>query len=265
MLPRRQPHDPRMSNTVTPSRRPSLPESSGPGRAFTIAPGPSESFQIPSRPPRSTRRRSCPRFFAQWAPMLCQAAGVGARPARARRRLRDRHRRPHRRRPRRPGRHGRRASTSTRRCSPWRRRVRPDIEWRQGDAAALPFADDSFDAVLSPDGADVLPRPRRAVREMARVVRPGRHRRRARAGRARRPAGLRPVRRRSPPATPAPRPVSLLSTYFVCGDLDELAGARRVGRAAGDDRPHRGRHLPGAVGRRRSSPPRWRARRSSSG
>ena len=27
-------------------------------------------------------------------------------------------------------------------------RVRPDIEWRQGDAAALPFADGAFDAVL---------------------------------------------------------------------------------------------------------------------
>ena len=28
------------------------------------------------------------------------------------------------------------------------RRVRPDIDWRQGDAAALPFADGSFDVVL---------------------------------------------------------------------------------------------------------------------
>ncbi len=28
------------------------------------------------------------------------------------------------------------------------RRVRPDIDWRQGDSAALPFADGSFDVVL---------------------------------------------------------------------------------------------------------------------
>jgi ubiquinone/menaquinone biosynthesis C-methylase UbiE len=28
------------------------------------------------------------------------------------------------------------------------RRVRPDLEWQQGDVAALPFPDGSFDVVL---------------------------------------------------------------------------------------------------------------------
>ena len=39
------------------------------------------------------------------------------------------------------------------------RRLDPGIDWRQGDAGALPFPDDSFDVVLCTAGTDVLSRP----------------------------------------------------------------------------------------------------------
>lgn len=48
-----------------------------------------------------------------------------------------------------------------------------DIGWREGDAEALPFPDESFDAVLSQFGHMFAPRPEVAVREMLRVLRHG--------------------------------------------------------------------------------------------
>jgi SAM-dependent methyltransferase len=50
------------------------------------------------------------------------------------------------------------------------RRLRPDIEWRQGDAAELPFEAGSFDAVLCQSALMFFPDRARALREMARVV-----------------------------------------------------------------------------------------------
>lgn len=47
------------------------------------------------------------------------------------------------------------------------------IEWREGDAEALPFADASFDVVTSQFGHMFAPRPEVAIREMLRVLRPG--------------------------------------------------------------------------------------------
>ncbi len=47
------------------------------------------------------------------------------------------------------------------------------LEWRVGDAEALPFADGSFDVVLSQFGHMFAPRPEVAVAEMLRVLRPG--------------------------------------------------------------------------------------------
>ena len=52
-------------------------------------------------------------------------------------------------------------------------RLRPDIEWRQGDAAALPFEDGSFDAVLCQSALMFFPDRAGALREMARVATPG--------------------------------------------------------------------------------------------
>lgn len=49
----------------------------------------------------------------------------------------------------------------------------PDIEFVVGDALDLPFEDDSFDAVTISWGLRNIPDPEKALREMARVVRPG--------------------------------------------------------------------------------------------
>ncbi len=48
-----------------------------------------------------------------------------------------------------------------------------EIDWVEGDAEELPFADDSFDVVLSSFGVMFAPRHAVAAREMARVLRPG--------------------------------------------------------------------------------------------
>lgn len=48
-----------------------------------------------------------------------------------------------------------------------------DIEWHEGDVEALPFADATFDAVLSQFGHMFAPRPELAVAEMLRVLKPG--------------------------------------------------------------------------------------------
>jgi ubiquinone/menaquinone biosynthesis C-methylase UbiE len=47
------------------------------------------------------------------------------------------------------------------------------IDYQLGDAERLPFADGSFDAVISTCGVMFASRPERAAREMARVVRKG--------------------------------------------------------------------------------------------
>ena len=52
------------------------------------------------------------------------------------------------------------------------RRLRGDITWRQGDAAALPFADAEFDAVLCQAALMFMPDRATALREMRRVVKP---------------------------------------------------------------------------------------------
>jgi SAM-dependent methyltransferase len=48
-----------------------------------------------------------------------------------------------------------------------------EIEWVEGDAEALPFANESFDVVLSTFGAMFAPRHQVTASELARVLRPG--------------------------------------------------------------------------------------------
>jgi demethylmenaquinone methyltransferase / 2-methoxy-6-polyprenyl-1,4-benzoquinol methylase len=48
-----------------------------------------------------------------------------------------------------------------------------EITWVQGDATAMPFADNSFSAVTIGFGLRNLPDPEAGLRELARVVRPG--------------------------------------------------------------------------------------------
>ena len=55
-------------------------------------------------------------------------------------------------------------------------RTRPALraaEFRQGDAMALPFADDTFDVAVMPLVIFFVPDPAKGVSEMTRVVRPG--------------------------------------------------------------------------------------------
>jgi SAM-dependent methyltransferase len=50
------------------------------------------------------------------------------------------------------------------------RRLRPEIDWRQGDALDLPFADGAFDVVVSQFALMFLPDRAAALREMWRVL-----------------------------------------------------------------------------------------------
>ena len=101
------------------------------------------------------------------------------------------------------------------------RRVRPDIEWQQGDVAAIPFPDASFDVVLCQMAMMFFPDRVRALREMGRVSTSG--------GTV---AVLVPS---SLDAQPVWGPFvdiaakhaggdarSLLETYWSCGDLEAL-------------------------------------------
>jgi ubiquinone/menaquinone biosynthesis C-methylase UbiE len=54
------------------------------------------------------------------------------------------------------------------------RRRSPDVTWRDGRAEAIPFADRSFDAVVSQFGFMFFEDRAQALREMMRVLRPGR-------------------------------------------------------------------------------------------
>jgi ubiquinone/menaquinone biosynthesis C-methylase UbiE len=111
------------------------------------------------------------------------------------------------------------------------RRLRPDLEWRQADVVDLPDPDGTFDAVLCQMALMFFPDRTAALREMARVTRPG--------GVV---ALVVPASLEDQPAygpfvemagrVAGPAAVSLLGTYWACGDLDEL---RRLVTSAGLD------------------------------
>jgi ubiquinone/menaquinone biosynthesis C-methylase UbiE len=120
------------------------------------------------------------------------------------------------------------------------RRVRPDIEWRQGDAARLPFADGVFDVALCQMAFMFFPDRTQVLREMARIVT------------ARGTVAFSvPSRLDSQPAY-APfvqmaarhagsEAIGLLGTYFASGDLDELRGlVEAAGLRIAATRTHRG-------------------------
>lgn len=100
-------------------------------------------------------------------------------------------------------------------------RVRPDLEWHQGDVARLAFRDGEFDVVLCQMALMFFPDRARAFREMRRVVSPG--------GTV---AVCVPASLEDQPAYrplvemvarhAGPEAISLLSTYWSCGDVDAL-------------------------------------------
>jgi ubiquinone/menaquinone biosynthesis C-methylase UbiE len=54
------------------------------------------------------------------------------------------------------------------------RQAHPELQFDKGDAEALPYADRSFDAVVSNFGVHHVPDPGKAIAETLRVLRPGR-------------------------------------------------------------------------------------------
>jgi SAM-dependent methyltransferase len=180
-----------------------------------------EAFQIPIEAAEAYEAAFVPAFFAQWAPVLCDTACVDA------------------------GQHildvacgtGIVARTAAERAGAAHvvgvdlneamltvaRRVRGDIDWRQGDVAALPLSDRSFDAVLCQMALMFFPDRIRALREMARVTVP------SGTVAVLVPASLDEQPAYGPFVEVAARHAgrearNLLTAYFACGDLDELTG-----------------------------------------
>ena len=103
------------------------------------------------------------------------------------------------------------------------RRMRPDIEWQQGDAAELPFPTASFDAVLCQAALMYFPDRAKALSEMARVVTPQGTVAVQVWGRLESQPGYRlfaeiAARHAGPEAR------DLISSYFSLGDLDLVFG-----------------------------------------
>ena len=131
-----------------------------------------ETFQVTVEIAEAYEAHFVPAFFAQWSPMLLDAAGVTtgqrvldvacgtgilARSAVPR-----------------VGEPGSVVGVDLNEAMlSVARRLRPDLTWLQGDAAALPVGDAEFDAVLSQMAMMFFPDPTAALREMRRVVRPG--------------------------------------------------------------------------------------------
>lgn len=187
-----------------------------------------ETFQLDRQQAQAYDDLFVPALFAQWAPQLVSCArvrrgqsvldvacgtGIVARTAREV-----------------VGAEGRVAGTDLHPAMlEVARAARPDLEWRQGDAQDLPFADGDFDVALCQSALFFFADPARALSEMARVVGP---------------AGVVALQTYAPlNAQPAYGPFvdlvaeeagtearSLLSTYWSQGELD---GLRELVSAAG--------------------------------
>jgi SAM-dependent methyltransferase len=128
-----------------------------------------ETFQLSVEAAEVYEARFVPAIFAEWAPHLVEAAGV--RPGQAvldvacgtgvvARTAADR-----------MGGQGRVVGLDLNEgMLAVAGRLRPDIEWRRGDAAALPFEAGAFDVVLCQAALMFFPDRVGALREMARVV-----------------------------------------------------------------------------------------------
>jgi SAM-dependent methyltransferase len=188
---------------------------------MTTSSTPTASFQLTVEAAEAYEADFVPAFFAQWAPALCAAAGIG----RGHRVLDVACG---------TGIVARTAADITGAANVTgvdlndamltvARRVRPDIDWRQGDVAALPFGDGSFDSVLCQMALMFFGDRTAAMREMTRVMTDG--------GTV---AVLVPATLGEQPAYGpfidllvghvGPEARSLLGSYFVCGDRDQLVG-----------------------------------------
>ncbi|NEE03764.1 methyltransferase domain-containing protein [Phytoactinopolyspora halotolerans] len=131
-----------------------------------------ETFQIPLETAEVYEARFVPGLFAEWAPLLTDAAGV--RPGHAvldvacgtgvvTRAVADR-----------LGGDGTVVGLDLNESMlTVARRVRPDLAWQQGDVAHLPFPERTFDVTLCQMSLMFFPDRGRALAEMARVTAPG--------------------------------------------------------------------------------------------
>jgi SAM-dependent methyltransferase len=183
---------------------------------------PPESFQIPLQAAEAYEATFVPAFFAQWAPMLCDAAGlapgervldVACGTGIVARTAADR-----------VGRADVVGVDLNEAMLSVASRAVPDLELHHADVADLPFPDDVFDVALCQMALMFFPDRLGALREVARVVAP--------SGRVAVlvPADLDVQAAYGPFVDMAARIAgadarSLLSSYFACGHLDALRTA----------------------------------------
>lgn len=112
------------------------------------------------------------------------------------------------------------------------RRVAPEIEWREGDAGALPFEDGAFDVVVSQFAMMFFPDPVRSLREMWRVLAPGGRLAVAVCGPLSDAAGYAALAQVAERVC-TPEVVDLLRSPFALGDRERLAGLARDAQIEG--------------------------------
>ncbi len=181
-----------------------------------------ESFAIPLETAERYEELFVPAFFAQWVPMLCDAAhlrngqrvldvgcGTGVVTRAAASRVE-------------PGGRviGLDLNEAMLRVA---RRVSPRLDFRHGDAASLPFPDQSFDVVLSQMALMFFPDPGRSLAEIGRVLRPGGTAAVLVPGPLEHQPGFAPFVA-SAARHVGPDALNLLTTYFTCGDAERLTG-----------------------------------------
>lgn len=111
------------------------------------------------------------------------------------------------------------------------KRVLPDIDWRQGDAAALPYEDNSFDVVVSQFALMYFSDRVAALREMWRVLRPGGRLAVASWASFEKAQGYRVLAEIAERRTNA-EAAAVLRSPFVLGDVEELLGLYRAAGVA---------------------------------
>jgi SAM-dependent methyltransferase len=188
---------------------------------------PAESFQIPIEAAELYESAFVPAFFAQWAPVLCDIAGVTAGHsvvdvacgtgivARTAAEL--------------VGAQGTVVGVDLNEAMlTVAKRVCPDIDWRQGDVAELPFADGTFDTVLCQMALMFFADRAAALGEMARVATDRGTVAVVVPGALETQIAFKPFAELAARIA-GPEAMTLLTSYFVCGDVAALTALFEAG------------------------------------